>query len=304
MANQKVVGKDLELWFDGVEVPIISVKPSESFGTENSTDTATPGDGKDFEVILAERQFDVEANLYTPLGAEIASGNLVVGTRYQVTLAGSTLTGAGYELGEIFEATSALTMDASNKVKPLGTKVTGKDMGFSFNASDVPLTDADININYDELDVTDTETTGDGTEYVTSRAERESKISMIMRSEDADLLTTNPTEQASVLTFATSQTVTGKTIPISKEITDESEGVAKVDYAFKWKGAPTELAVGLVAADENAFKIIFKRGASTNKEITGNAIITKKSIAVNRKGLAKVTYTFRINGAPTYAVAN
>lgn len=300
----KVVGKDLELWFDGVEVPIISVKPSESFGTENSTDTATPGDGKDFEVILAERQFDVEANLYTPLGTEITSGNLVVGTRYQVTLAGLTLTGAGYELGQIFEATAALTMDASNKVKPLGTKVTGKDMGFSFNASDVPLTDADINITYDELDVTDTETTGDGTEYVTSRAERESKISMIMRSEDADLLTTLPTEQASVLTFASGQTITGKTVPISKEITDESEGVAKVDYSFKWRGAPTELACGLVAADENAFKIIFKRGASTNKQITGNAIITKKSISVNRKGLAKVTYTFRINGAATYAVAN
>lgn len=300
----KVVGKNLEYWFDGVEVPIISIKPSESFGTENSTDTATPGDGKDFEVILAERQFDVEANLYTPLGTEISSGNLVVGTRYLVTAAGATLTGAGYEVGEIFEATSALTMDVDDKVRALGTKVTGKDMGFTFNAVDVPLTDADINISYDELDVTDTDTTGDGTEYVVSRAERESKLSLIMRSEDADLLTTLPTEQASVLTFATGQTITGKTVPISKETTDESEGVAKVDYAFKWKGAPTELECGLVPAVEHPFKIIYQRGASTNKEITGNAIITKKSISVNRKGLAKVSYTFRINGAAAYAVAN
>lgn len=298
----KVVGKDLELWFDGVEVPIISVKPSESFGTENSTDTATPGDGKDFEVILAERQFDVEAILYTPLGTEINTGTLTKGNRYQVTAKDTEL--AAYDIGEIFESDGTEVMSATDKVKPLGTKITGKDMGFNFNSVDVPLTDVDINITYDELDVTDTETTGDGTEYITSRAERESKVSMIMRSEDADMLTTNPVVQDSVLTFASGQTIDGSTIPVSKDVTDESEGVSKVDYAFKWKGAPVETDCGLTAAVEKAFKIIFKRGASTNKEITGNAIITKKSIAVNRKGLAKVSYTFRINGTPSYAVAN
>lgn len=304
MANQKVVGKDLEFWFNGVESPIINVKPSESFGTEDSTDTATPTDGKDFEVILAERSFTVEQNFYTPDGAEIATGNLVIGNRYKVTAAGATLIGAGYEVGQIFEATSALTMDVDDKVVPLGTKITGKTMALSFNSLDVPLTDVDVSVNYDELDTTDTETTGDGTEYVTSRAERESKASIIMRSEDADLLTTNPISAATILTFATGQTFTGSSVPISKEITDESNGVSKVDYTFKWKGAPTELSCGLAAAVEHAFKIIFKRGTSTNKEITGNAIITQKSITVSRKGIAKISYTFRINGTPTYAVAN
>ena len=305
MANVKVVGKDLEFWFDGVEVPVSSVKPSVEFGTENSTDSATPGDGKDFEVILAERQIDVETNFYTPLGAEINSGTLTKDARYVVTAKDTVL--AAYDVGQIFVAAGTETMSATDKVKPLGTKVTGKTMGFSFDGSDVPVTDADININYDELDTTDTETISggaDGTEYVTSRAERESKISMIMRSEDADLLTTNPAEQDTVLTLASGQTIEGVSIPISKNPTDESEGVVKVDYAFKWKGAPVETDCGLVPAVEKAFKIIYKRGASTNKQISGNAIITKKSISVNIKGLAKITYTMRINGTPTDAVAN
>jgi hypothetical protein len=302
MANEKVVGKELQFWFNGLEEPVISVKPSESFGTEDSTDTATPGDGKDFEVILAERSFTVEQNFYTPIGAEINTGTLTADARYRVTAKDTVL--AAYDIGEIFEADGTETMSATDKVVPLGTKITGKTMGLSFDSVDVPLTDVDININYDELDVTDTETTGDGTEYITSRAERESKASIIMRSEDVDLLTTNPTNEATVLTFASGQTFTGSAIPISKEITDESTGVSKVDYAFKWKGAPTEVACGLATAVEHAFKIIFKRGASTNKEITGNAIITKKSITVSRKGLAKISYTFRINGTPTYAVAN
>lgn len=302
MANQKVVGKHLELWFNGVEEPVISVKPSEAFTTEDSTDTATPGDGKDFEVILAERSFAVEQNFYTPLGAEINTGTLTKDARYKVTAKDTVL--AAYDIGQIFESDGTEVMSATDKVRPLGTKITGKTMGLSFDSVDVPLTDVDINITYDELDVTDTDTTGDGTETEVSRAERESKASVIMRSEDVDLLTTNPTNEATVLTFASGQTFNGTAIPISKEITDESAGVSKVEYTFKWKGAPVETACGLAAAVEHPFKIIFKRGATTNKEITGNAIITKKSITVTRKGIAKISYTFRINGTPTYAVAN
>lgn len=300
----KVVGKDLEFWWDGAEYPIISETLSEVFDQLESTDSATPGDGKDFEVGRAARSFTLEANLYAPDGAEIATGTLTVGERYRVTAAGATLTGAGLIVGQIFEATSALTMDADDKVVPLGAKITGKDMSFTFNSVEIPATSMDISIKYDQLDGTDTSTTGDASETLVSRAERESKVSGIVRSETADVLTTSPTPQTTTLLFASGQTVAGKVTPFSKEVSDEVKDYAKIDYTFKWRGAPTETAVGLVPAVEKAFKIILKRGASTNKEYTGSAIITEKTISAEIKGLAKVSYTVQINGAVTYAVAN
>ena len=298
----KVEGKDLEFWFNGVEVPVISASLSEAFDTLDSTDSATPGDGKDFEVGRAARSFSIEANLYKPLGAEIATGNLVVGNRYIVTSVGTVL--AAYEVGQIFTAETALTMDTDDKVKLLTDKLTGKDMAFTFDAGDVPLVSADISIKYDSLDVTDTDTTGDGSETIVSRAERESKISCIMKSETADLLTTDPTAEAATLTFGAGQTIVGTILPVGKEVADEVNGYAKVDYTFKWKGAPTETEVGLVCGVEHAFKLILKRGVSTNKEYTGNAIVTEKSISSEVKGLTKVSYSISINGAVTYAVAN
>ncbi len=300
----KVVGKDLEFWWDGAEVPVLTANLSEVFDQLESTDTSTPGDGKDFEVGRAARSFTLESNLYAPDGAEMSSGTLTVGNRYRVTAAGATLTGAGYKLGQIFEATSALTMDVDNKVVPLGAKITGKDMSFTFNAVEIPATSMDISTKYDQLDGTDTETTGDASETLVSRADRESKLSGIIRSETADVLTTSPAAQTTTLLLASGQTISGKVIPVSKEIADEVNGFAKVDYTFKWRGAPTETAVGLTPAVEKAFKIILERGASTNKEYTGNAIITEKTISAEIKGLVKVSYTVQINGAVTYAVAN
>ena len=301
----KIEGKYLEFWYDGVEVPVVSIGESEVFDTLDSTDSATELDGKDFEVARAARSFSIDAILYKPFGAIINSGTLVIGSRYLVVLAGATLTGAGYEAGQIFIATSALTMDVDDTVYLMPDKNTGKTLGFTFNAVPVPLVSADISINYDQLDVTDTSTTGDGSETLISRADRESKISAIMKSEDVDLLTTLPTAQAGVLTFNTGQTITGKIIPVTKEIADEVSGYAKVDYTFKWKGAPTELEVGLVCGGvEKAFKLVLKRGATTHKQYTGNCIITQKTISSEIKGLTKIAYTIAINGAVTYAVAN
>ncbi len=300
----KVTGKDLEFWWDGAEYPIISETLSEIFDQLESTDTATPGDGKDFEVGRAARSFSIESNLYTPDGTEVVTGTLTAGTRYRVTGGTITETQGSFTLGMIFKSDGTGTASATNKVKPLGSKVTGKDMSFTFNSTEIPATSIDVSTKYDQLDGTDTETTGDASETIVSRADRESKVSGIVRSESADILTTNPTPQNATVQFASGQTIGGKVIPVSKEIADEVNGYAKVDYTFKWRGAPVETAVGLTPAVEKAFKIILKRGASTNKEYTGTAIITEKAISAEIKGLAKVSYTVQINGAVTYAVAN
>lgn len=298
----KVVGKDLEFWFDGKEYPVISVNLGEDFETLDTTDTSTSGDGKEFSIGKAARQFSVEAYFYSPDGAEINSGTLQAGKKYRVTAKNTVL--SAYEVGQIFVAAGTEVMSATDRVVPLGDPVPGKNMSFVHNSVNIPLINADVSIKYDTLDTTDTSSSGDSSETSVSRGERESKISGIVRDTEADLLTTNPTYQNATLTFNTGQTVTGQIIPVNKAVSDEVSGYAKVDYTFKWKGAPTETSVGLPTAQEKAFKIILKRGTTTHKSYVGNAVITEKTISGEVKGIEKVTYSFSINGAVTYAVAN
>lgn len=299
----KIVGKDLEFWFDGKEYPVVSVNLSEEFNQLDATDTSTAGDGKDFEVGRASRQISVEAQLYSPDGAEISSGTLQAGKKYRVTARNTVL--SAYEIGQMFVAQGTETMSATDKVVPLGNPITGKNMSFVFNSLNRPLMNVDYSTKYDDIDVTDTSSTGDSTEFIVSRAERESKITAVVKSNEADLLTTNPTPQNGTITFDTGQTVTGQIIPVSKQITDEAQGKAQVDYTFKWKGAPTEANLGLPTAQQKAFKLILKRGSSTHKQYTGNAIITEKIISGNvNNEIVKITYALKINGAVTYAVAN
>ncbi len=298
----KISGKDLEFWFDGAEVPVISVNHENSVDQQESTDTATPGTGKDFEALWASGKMKVEAELYEPLGAELSSGDLVAGTRYIVTAGTIAETQGSFTVGMIFESDGSGNPTVDNKVKPLGARINGKSMAFTFNSVEAPVTDIDYNSKFDELDSTDSSSVTAETEV--SRADRETKVTAIVRSESADLLTTDPVKQAAILAFSDNVSVAGQLLPISKSITDNTKEMAKIDYTFKWIGLPTETALGLASGEEKAVKFILKRGTSTNKEYTANAIITAKNVKVNIKGLATITYDLSINGAITEAVAN
>lgn len=301
---EKVKGKDLEFWWDGAEVPIISENLSVQFDTNENTDSATPGTGKDYDVLRASRTFQIEANLYEPDGAEIASGTLTQGTRYRVT-AGTITEGANtYNLGEIFESDGTGAASASNKVKPLGSKINGKSMALDFNSAVIPVTDIDFNLKYDELDSTDSSTVGDSKETEVSRADRETKITGIVRDTVADLLTTNPIARTTSLQFSSNVKIDGQMIPIAKNVIDAVKDVAKIDYSFKWIGLPTETNFGLPAGIVKPFKIILKRGTSQNKEYLGNAVITAKSAKSNISASATINYTLSINGELTENAAN
>jgi len=295
----KALGKDLEFWFNGVEIPVVSIGESEVFDTLDSTDSSTPGDGKDFEVNRAARSFTVEGLLRKANGTLLDAGDtLVIGKTYQVVDVGTGL--AAYVDGQIFTAETAIVLAGDDECQELGAVVTGKTMEFN-NGGAVCLVSADYSVKFDTLDVTDSCTTGDGSETVISRAERETKLSAIVDDATADLLEANPTAESCTLTFNTGQTVVGSAIPVSKEIADEAAGFAKVDYVYKWKGAPTETAVGLALdATAHAFEIILRRG-TTNKSYAGDAILTGKTVSADIKGITKVSYSFMINGAVTYA---
>ena len=300
----KVVGKDLEFWWDSAEVPVLSENLTAQFDTQESTDSATPTTGKDHDVIRASRSFTIEANLYEPLGAEKTSGTLTAGTRYIVT--GGTITEGSnsYTAGMIFESDGTGTASATNKVKPLGSRITGKDMALTYDSLDVPVTDVDFNLKYDELDATDSSTTGDAKEIEVSRADRETKVTCIIRDTGTDLLTTAPVQKTVEIAFSSNAKINGYMLPVAKNVVDSVNDVAKIDYTFKWIGAPTESNLGLTAGISKAFKVLLKRGTSTHKEYTGNAVITAKNVKANISGMATVSYTMMITGALTESVAN
>lgn len=293
----KVLGKDLEFWFDGVEVPVVSVSPSTEYDQEDTTDTATPGDGKDFLVIRGGRSFNVEAIMYEAPGSEINTGTLEAGKRYRVTAKDTVL--SAYDIGHIFEAAGTEVMSGTDKVVPLGDKIGGKNMGFSYNEASYPVRELSFNLSYDELDGTDTATTGDAKETEVSRAERETTLNAIMRDDAADFLEDNPAVDDVELELTATTKVVGKGIPVAKSITNPTTGFAEVNYTVKWQGAPTETNFGLAGGVQKAFKLIFKRGSVANKEYTGNCIITAKSVTCNVAGVARVTYTMRVNGEQT-----
>jgi hypothetical protein len=302
----KISGKDLELWFDSREYPVESVSADTDFDEIETTDSSTPGDGTDVIMNRATRSFKIDQLLRTALGAEVVTGTCVAGTRYLVT--GGTVSESpnSYTVGMIFESAGTGALSGTNKVKPLGTVLPGKNVSCTVAAATVPVTSLKFSAQYGEFDATDSSTTGDSKEFITGRAKRATTIEMIMTNTDADKLTTNPTAQAVVLTFGSGLTITGSGIFKKKGAVPNAKGdMVKMTYELSWVGVPVStLADVLPLASTKAMKIIFVRGASTNKEYTGNAILMSLDIEADVNGVVKASYTGKWSGAVTEAVAN
>lgn len=293
---EKILGKDLRFIVGGVELPVISVDFTDAPDLLDGTDTATPGDGKDFETGRVSRTLSVEANLYGPLGTEIITGTLTAGTKYLVT--GGTISEdqGDFITGYIFESDGTGTASATNKVKPLGARVKGTDMSLTINSSDVPVTDADFTETYDELDGTDSETTGDGKETIVNRADRESKVTGIMRV-GTDI--SGASYLPATLQIDTDTSIAGYVKRTQRHIIDATTDFAKRDYTLKWRGVPTIANLGLTGGATSSFKIIFKEGLVTDQDITGTLTVTAKNLKSNISSLVTITYTITVNGAIT-----
>jgi hypothetical protein len=300
----KLNGADLEFWWDGVEYPAISSNIEETANEIDTTDSATSSDAKDFEIGRVNRTFTVEANLYDVDGTEIATGTLTANTVYRVTAGTITQGSLTFEVGRIFKSNGTETASASNKVKPLGAKVNCKAMTVSYDSASYPVKSFTYARTYDSQDTTDSATTGDGTEQSVTRAEATLGLEAIMRNDAADLFVANAVEKAVTITLQTGTTLAGNVLIVGEPKTLSVNDVANVTSNFKFKDSPTETNLGLPLAVEKAFKIIVKRGTSTHKAYTGNAVITAKSITGDVNNVGKVSYTVQINGALTKSVAN
>ncbi len=290
-------GKNLKFWFDSLERAVDQVSFDSDFEELESTDSSTVSPASEFIMNRTKRTCSVEALLREDDGAEIATGTLTLDVKYRVTAKDTVL--AAYEIGEIFTSDGTEVMSSTDKVKPLGVEMPGKAMACSIGGSGVPVTSLNFDQQFGEFDTTDTDTSGDATEFDAGRRKSTSTIEMIMRSEDADLLETSPASQAIILTLASGYTLTGNATFKKKGIVAIAKGdMTKVSYDVTWNGSITSTLDTLTLGASTATEIRYEEG-TTNKELTGNLILLGMTIEGDVSSLVKVSYTGAFVGAVT-----
>jgi hypothetical protein len=305
MANE-VTGKTLKYLQNGIEQAIKSITPDRNFTMLEATTTTTTSPGKESVAGRAKHTLKIDTDLLDVLGAEVATGTCVAGTRYLVT--GGTITetviSATYATGRIFTSDGTGALSGTNKVKPLGAKITGKTLAVSIASSTFACMDADYTVKFDEFDSTTTATSVPNMDAVAGRAKCTSKFTALMYRTTANLITNAaPASVAVVLTFASGLTVTGSAVLHQMNITDEVNGICKVTYNAEWQGFPTEVGIGyLTMATSQSYQIIYETGTGTNKEDVGTIILFGKTVTSSVTGEAKITYDGVATGTYTPAV--
>lgn len=111
------------------------------------------------------------------------------------------------------------------------------DGKFTFNSVQYGFTQCTIDETHDEVDVTDTATTGDGREFLGTRANRTISITMWNDVNAADL-PTNVEYAGSV--DAQGKTYSGQIILLSKSVGLSTDNATQNTYNGRFNGAITE----------------------------------------------------------------
>ncbi len=297
----KVTGKDIKFLYDGKEYPVQSADFGAEYDSSNVTDSSTSGNGKEFLVGRATRSINIEAFLFGINGTQQLSGDeLEAYKKYRVDQQGENL---AYDEGFLFTAIGNEVLGDGDKCTPLGEQLNSKDMDISLNSVVVGVTDIEYSEKFDEIFTTDTNTSGDAKEGSVSRAESNIKISAFMQDSTADLLSGTPTNIPFSLSFAATQTISGTAKVMKKNNTGSVENAIKGDYELKCQGQPAVSNIGLPFGVEKPFKIIYRKGLTTDKAISGTAIITQRTFKGNiDKPEINASYVLMVTGTPAETV--
>jgi hypothetical protein len=300
----KVTGATLEFWYGGVEHPVESVTFDAAWEELETTDSSTQTPATEFLVNRAKRTGKVDQMMGKADGSTIATGSLVALTKYKVKLGSVTEGSTTYPVGKIFTSDGTGAATASNQVATVGTKVPGKSIICSIAGNNCGVLNMKYSEQYGEFDSTDSDSPSDTTEFITGRVKRTTSIELIMKDTTADLVSANPAPVAVVLTFETGQTLTGSAVFTKKGHSSIAKGdMVKSAYDMTWIGPVTSTLYNqLTLGVSTAAKAIWKRGASTNREVTGNMIVMNKSIEADVNGIVKISYGVAWVGAVTEAI--
>lgn len=299
----ETTGKTLKYIQNSIEVAVRKVDFDRNFAMLDATNSTTTSPGMESLPGRAKSTVKIDTDLLDVLGAEIATGTLTAGTKYIVT-ASAGLFDSLWAVGRIFESDGTETCSGTEKVKPLGAKITGKSMSMTYAGGSFAVTNFSYDIKYNELDATTSGTASPNSEIVTGRAKVTSKIDVIMHRDVADkIINTAPTAIALVVTLSSGLTITGNAIFHQMSITDEVSGIVKVSYNLEWQGIPVEVGIGyLTMATSQTFQVIYETGTSTNKAIAGSLTLIGKSLTCDVSNDTLISYDGVVNGAITPSV--
>ena len=201
-------------------------------------------------------------------------------------------------------ATRTLQVDGILRDSGGTNKVLGKTITFVFNAITYNITDVSYDVAQDDIDVTDSATDANSTEFAAGLAKRKFTASMWMLDITPEPARNSP--QTATLTFSTGVSVAGTLIIESMKVSGNVKDAQKVAITGSFQGTVTETALGLTAG--GASKAVVLTVAPTlgvaPKTFTGNAVLMSKNIKGNIKSDVTVSYTLKFVGAVTEVQAS
>ena len=306
----KVSGKDLQFWFGVsgalIEYPVTGVTFDGAWQELETTDSSTLTPATDFIVNRAKRTLKVDALMAAAHGPQVATGNTILGTKYQVMSGNITQNGIVYTTKKLFTGDGTVAATATNQIAPLGAKLPGKSIIGNLNNSAVGVTALKYTETYGEFETTDSNSPTDTTEFVTGRVKRTASVEMIMVDTTADMVEASPVAIPAVFTFGSGLTITGSAVFTKKSITSLAKGdVVKVAYDLTWVGQPVStllhmLPMGTPASGTaHSFYLKWKGMGSTDKEVLGTAVCISMAIEADVNDICKVSYGLDVVGAVT-----
>lgn len=212
----------------------------------------------------------------------------------------TTDTGTTGDASENLVGRATRDLKIDGQLKLAGVPVKADAMQLLAGAVTYKVTDLNYEVNFDEVDLTDTATDPNSTEFEPGFATRKTKLDYWML--DSDPSFPRGSALASVLTFAPGITVTGDLIAETMSVVGEVKGAQKLSFNSTWQGAvvevPTNIA-GFPMAVESEIIITYKTGGSSSKSITGNAVIYGLTINGNASDVLKLSLSLKYNDAIT-----
>ncbi|HEX2866552.1 MAG TPA: hypothetical protein VHO03_05900 [Ignavibacteriales bacterium] len=176
-----------------------------------------------------------------------------------------------------------------------GLPIMGKSSSFVLDGKAIAATGLSFEETYDEEEVSDEDTVGDGTETDVTYAKRTSKISAWFK--DTVARPVAAVAKAATLTIKTGFTIAGQFIVGATSIAGQSKGFFKIDLTGNWNNCVKTIPGFPVTGCVKDCKILYKDGAQ-DKAVEGKAIITQVSLSADRKSEWKFSFTLKWNGTP------
>ena len=208
-----------------------------------------------------------------------------------VDITDNTTAGDGTE-SAVLRATRSITVETILR-DGSDNKVVGTDMALTYDSTSEPVRSFTYSEAYNEADITDSSTTGDGDEFCATRAVRTSDI-VVVQQNDQSTMTTGQSLTAT-LQFKTGLDITGSLQLESLGSANAIDTTQEDSYSGQWQGAVTNPIPLITSAQERATLMVVGQGRTYLGEAVSMGHVV--SIAYNAEGT--VTYNLKFNGAIT-----